>query len=43
MVQNLFMNALRMLIAPVVFYSLTTGMLRLSCGRELGSIGGRTV
>ncbi|MBQ3923489.1 MAG: dicarboxylate/amino acid:cation symporter [Spirochaetales bacterium] len=43
LVQNLFMNALRMLIAPVVFFALTTGMMRLSGGRELGRIGGRTV
>ena len=41
--QTLFMNALRMLISPVIFFSLTTSLSQLSGGREIGRIGGRTV
>ncbi|MBP5707222.1 MAG: dicarboxylate/amino acid:cation symporter, partial [Spirochaetales bacterium] len=43
LVQTLFMNALQMLIAPVVFFSLTTSIAGLSGGKEIGRIGTRTV
>ena len=42
-VQSLFMNALQMFIAPVVFFSLTTSIASLSGGKEVGRIGSRTV
>ena len=41
--QTLFMNALLMLIAPVVFFSVTSSLSNLSGGKELGRIGGKTV
>ena len=41
-VQTLFMNALSLLIAPVVFFSITTSLSSLS-GGNLGRIGGKVV
>ncbi len=41
-VQSLFMNALSLLIAPVVFFSLTTSLSSLS-GGSLGRIGGKVI
>ena len=42
-VQTLFMNALMLLIAPVVFFSLTTSLSGLSSGNNMGRIGGKVL
>lgn len=42
-VQTLFMNALMMLIAPVVFFSMVTSLSSLSGSGSFGRIGGKVV
>jgi len=42
-VQDLFMNALSFVIAPVVFFSVVTSLARLSNGKEIGRIGSKIV
>ncbi len=40
-VQTLFMNALMLFIAPIVFFSITTSLMKLSGNGNIGRIGGR--
>ena len=40
---NLFMNALTMLIVPVIFFSVTTSVTGISTGGSFGRIGGKAL
>ena len=40
-IQTVFLNALSLLLAPIVFFSITTSFSRLSGGNEIGRIGGK--
>ena len=42
-VKTMFMNALKMIVAPVVFFSIATAIGRFTNLSELGKIGGRVV
>ncbi|MCR4626736.1 MAG: dicarboxylate/amino acid:cation symporter, partial [Treponema sp.] len=40
-IQTVFLNALSLLLAPIVFFSITISFSRLSGGNEIGRIGGK--
>ncbi len=42
-IQTIFMNALSLLLAPVVFFSVATSISKLSSGSEIGRIGGKVL
>ena len=42
-VQTLFLNAMSLLLAPVVFFSITTSLANLSGSKEAGRIGGKVI
>ena len=42
-VQTLFLNALSLMLAPVVFFSVATSLSNLSGGSEIGRIGGKVL
>ena len=42
-VQTLFLNALSLMLAPVVFFSVATSLSNLSGGNEIGRIGGKVI
>ncbi|MBB5225332.1 dicarboxylate/amino acid:cation symporter [Treponema ruminis] len=42
-VQSLFLNAISLLLAPLVFFSLSSGLSKLSGGSEIGRIGGKVL
>ncbi|MBO7430468.1 MAG: dicarboxylate/amino acid:cation symporter [Spirochaetia bacterium] len=41
--QTLFLNAMSLLLAPVVFFSITTSLANLSGSKEAGRIGGKVI
>lgn len=43
LLKNIFLSALRAIVAPLIFFSLIAGILRLGDATELGRIGGTTV
>lgn len=40
---DIFLNLLKMLIVPLVFFSITNGICKMSDGKQLRSVGGRIV
>lgn len=40
---NIYLNLLKMLIVPLVFFSITNGICKMSDGKQLRSVGGRIV
>lgn len=40
---DIYLNLLKMLIVPLVFFSITNGICKMSDGRQLRSVGGRIV
>jgi Na+/H+-dicarboxylate symporter len=42
-IQTLFLNSLSLMLAPVVFFSISTSLSGLSGGKEMGRIGGKVV
>ena len=42
-VGDLFINAIRMLIVPLIFFSLVCGVISLKDPAKLGRIGGKTI
>lgn len=40
---NIFLNLLKMLIVPLVFFSITNGICKMQNGKQLRSVGGRIV
>ena len=43
LLKTIFLSALRAIVAPLIFFSLISGILRLGDATELGRIGGNTV
>ena len=43
LLKSIFLSALRAIVAPLIFFSLISGILRLGDTTELGRIGGTTV
>lgn len=43
LLKTIFLSALRAIVAPLIFFSLISGILRLGDATELGRIGGATV
>ncbi|MYD42943.1 MAG: dicarboxylate/amino acid:cation symporter [Gammaproteobacteria bacterium] len=43
LLKTIFLSALRAIVAPLIFFSLISGILRLGDATELGRIGGSTV
>lgn len=40
---DIFLNLLKMLIVPLVFFSITNGICKMQNGKQLRSVGGRIV
>ena len=40
---DIFLNLLKMLIVPLVFFSITNGICKMQDGKQLRSVGGRIV